>query len=328
LAKILVTGAAGHAGRFVAPALLAAGHQVRGLFRTSPGDDPRVEWHQADLVKEQAYDSFLAGCDAVVHLAAELHATDLMDAVNVDATRRLALQAAQHGVRYFGYASSIVVYGSPRQRFVDESCPRLDPLIPIVRQYHAEPYMLQYARTKAAAEIALEQVDVPTIMDFYRPAVIVEPSDMLRAGDWSLPRKIFAGYRNTQFVTATDAAAAIVHLVQRGLDASKQRHSRVEAYNIADQTVLTFSSLFRRAYRATGNPKFNVAFDVPVIMDIAKDFAYYRNRALRYPLGMLTISPAKLLATGFVVPLGVERALSDVIADLASRRSGSKPSGI
>ena len=328
MAKILVTGAAGHAGRFVAPALLAAGHQVRGLFRTTPGEDPRIEWQQADLVKEQAYDSFLSGCDAVVHLAAELHTTDLMDAVNVDATRRLALQAAQHGVRYFGYASSIVVYGSPRRRFVDESCPRLDPLVPLVSQYHAEPYMLQYARTKTAAEIALEQADVPTITDFYRPAVIVEPSDMLRAGDWSLPRKIFAGYRNTQFVTATDAAAAIGHLVHRGLEASKQKRSRVEAYNVADETVLTFSSLFRTAYRATGNPKFKVALQVPVIMDIAKDFVYYRNKVLRYPLGMLTISPGKLLATGFVVPLGVERALSDAIAALANRRACSEPPGI
>jgi nucleoside-diphosphate-sugar epimerase len=321
LAKILVTGATGHAGRFVAPALLAAGHQVRGLFRAHPGEDPRIEWRQADLIKDQAYDSFLAGCDAVVHLAAELHDTDLMDSVNVEATRRLALRAAQHGARYFGYASSIVVYGSPRRRFVDESCPRLDPLISIVRQYHAEPYMLHYARTKAAAEIALERADIPTITDFYRPAVIVEPSDMLRARDWSLPRKTFASYRNTQFVAATDAAAAIVHLVQRGLESPRPTRSRVEAYNVADETVLTFSALLRRAYQATGDPKFKVALSVPIIMDMAKDLAYYRNKVPRYPLGMLTISPAKLLATGFAFPAGIERALSDAIENLVRQRS-------
>ncbi len=140
----------------------------------------------------------------------------------------------EHGIRYFGYASSIVVYGSPRRRGVDEETPRLDPFAPLSRQYYAEPYMLDYARTKAAAEIAIETLAPAMTTDFYRPAVVTEDADLLAAGDWSKARKIFAAYRRTQFVTATDAAAALVYLMERGLSAASAPRRTIEAYNIAD----------------------------------------------------------------------------------------------
>jgi hypothetical protein len=73
-----------------------------------------------------------------------------------------------------------------------------------------EPYMLDYARTKAAAEVAIEAQAPKMVVDFYRPAVVAEDMDLLAAGDWSKVRKIFAAYRQVQFVIATDAAAAIV----------------------------------------------------------------------------------------------------------------------
>jgi nucleoside-diphosphate-sugar epimerase len=113
MARVLVTGASGRTGRYVVSELLARGHSIRGLYRKTPGANPGVTWLQANLSQPGALHPLLDGCDAVIHLAAELREQSLMDAVNVDATRRLVAASNEHGIRYFGYASSIVIYGSP-----------------------------------------------------------------------------------------------------------------------------------------------------------------------------------------------------------------------
>jgi nucleoside-diphosphate-sugar epimerase len=322
LAKIFVTGATGRAGRFVVSALTAAGHEIRALCRSVPRDEMNIEWRQADLVQTEDFRQLLTGCDGVIHLAAALDQPHLMDAVNVEATRRLAAQSAEQGIRYFGHASSIVVYGSPRSRLVDETTPRISPVVPISRQYHAEPYMREYARTKAAAELAIEALHLPMAVDFYRPAVVVDEPDLLRAGDWGIARRTFASYRRTQFITAVDTAAAIVHLMERGL--GKQARAQTEAYNLVDKNVLTYRALLAEIYRATGDPRFRLILDVPVVADLLKDFLRYRNPGLRYPLGMLEISGEKLLNTGFVFPVGIDRAIARATKRLAIRRE-SRP---
>jgi nucleoside-diphosphate-sugar epimerase len=314
MSTVLVTGASGRSGRYVAARLLARGHSVRGLYRTAPGANPDVAWQQGDLSQPGVLDRLLDGCDAVIHLAAELREQSSMETVNVDATRRLAAASQKHGIRYFGYASSIVIYGSPSHRWVDEATPRLDPSAPMSGQYHAEPYMLDYARTKAGGEIAIEAQAPKMTVDFYRPAVVTEDADLLAAGDWSKARKIFAAYRRTQFVTATDAAAALVYLMERGLTAPLASRQTIEAYNIVDDEGGTYRSLLAKAYRATGDSRFRVPLDIPVLADMAKDFARYRKPTLRYPLGMLKLSSKKLRDTGFVFPGGVNRALDTALA--------------
>jgi hypothetical protein len=106
----------------------------------------------------------------------------------------------------------------------------------MVRQYHAEPYMLQYARTKTAAAVA----------DFDR---LLEAGNVLNA-----------------------------------------------------------------AYSA------KLGADLPIILDLAKDLVKYRNTVIRYPLGMLRFSNAKLIATGFRFPTGVKLALEQAIAKQLRQR--------
>jgi hypothetical protein len=97
----------------------------------------------------------------------------------------------------------------------------------------------------------------------------------------------------------------VVHLVKRALAAPPS----IEAYNIADDTGGTFRALSAAAFAATGDAGFKPGFDVPVLLDLAKDLARYKTLPLRYPLGMLKISAAKLRATGFAPPLGFDAAL-------------------
>jgi len=221
--------------------------------------------------------------------------------------------AQSEGVRYFGHASSIVVYGSPRQRIVDETTPILNPYLPMVRQYHAEPYMLEYARTKTLAELAIREVGPQINVDLYRPTVVVGLGSLLEARTWTFARKFGAAYRRTQYIYAPDAAAAIAHLVARGVSPD-QGQARIEPFNVCDEDCKTFRALFNVAFKRTSDPRYRVRVDLPVILDLVKDLMKYRNTAIRCPLGMLMFSNSKLLATGFRFPTGIGSALEEALA--------------
>jgi len=320
---VLVTGASGMAGRFVVPALQQLGFKVRGQYRREPGNAQGVDWRQMDFLERLDFSALVAGCDAVVHLAAELGNVSQMNRVNVDATRALLAAAQLSGVRYFGHASSIVVYGSPRRRNVDEATPLLDPYAPIVRQYNAEPYMLEYARTKTLGELAIRDSRPLLNVDLYRPTVVADLDRLLEAGSWTPIRKLGAAYRRTQYIYAPDAAAAVAHLVSRGLSAERPRQ-KVEAFNICDQESGTYRDLLGAAYEATGDSRYKLRIDVPFILDLAKDVLKYQNIVLRYALGMLIFSNDKLLATGFKFPTGFKSALSCALGARSPRPRQAK----
>jgi len=300
------------AGRFVVPALQRLGFEVRGQYHRQPGKAQGVDWRQMNFLESLDFGALVSGCDAVVHLAAELGKVSRMNRVNVDATRALLVAAQSSGVRYFGHASSIVVYGSPRRRSVDETTPLLDPHASIVRQYNAEPYMLEYARTKTLGELAIRDFRPSINVDLYRPTVVADLDRLLEAGSWTFLRKLGAAYRRTQYIYAPDAASAVAHLLARGLSAERPQQ-KVEAFNICDEECGTFRDLLATAYEATGDPQYKMRADIPFILDLVKDKVKYRNIVMRYPLGMLMFSNAELLATGFKFPTGLKSALSNAL---------------
>ena len=66
---VLVTGATGFVGRAVVPALLAAGYRVRATTRRpARGQDPRVEWIEADLARATDLPRALDGAGTVLFL--------------------------------------------------------------------------------------------------------------------------------------------------------------------------------------------------------------------------------------------------------------------
>lgn len=136
---VLVTGATGTVGRFVVPALAAAGHRVTTLGR-HPGDHP---WSLADSAPR------LPGADALVHLAlahvpgayrgGEGDDPARFRRLNLDGTLRL-FDAAK-GARIV-FLSSRAVYGDPRR---GETLRETDPPAPDSL----------YGELKLAAEAAL-----------------------------------------------------------------------------------------------------------------------------------------------------------------------------
>jgi nucleoside-diphosphate-sugar epimerase len=313
---ILVTGATGGLGRHLIQQLRNSGYQVRGHYRTRPGTAEEVDWRRMDFLETLDFSALVQGCDAVIHLAAETNESSAMHQVNAGATAALVAAAQSAGVRYFGYASSIVVYGSPRTRVVDETTPLLDPQISLVRQYHNNPAMLEYARTKVLAEQVIDRFHPKMTVDIYRPTVVVDLDQLLDAGNWSTARKLVLAYRRTQYLYVLDAAAAISHLLAQWAASSSNARSGVQAFNLADEDCLTFHEILTEAYRATGDSRYKMSVGAPmlVMLDVAKDALKFRDPTLRYSLGMLRIRNAKLRGTGFRLHYGIKSALRQALA--------------
>jgi GDP-4-dehydro-6-deoxy-D-mannose reductase len=158
--KLLITGADGFVGGWLARRLLADGHHVVGTHRRGRGPSPvlapveaaRVSWRELELCSAESVATLCQErWDAVVHLAAVASGSEARDnpglawEVNAAGTARLcealALRvAARQGDPVFLLASTGEVYGSGSSRPHHENDPPL-PCSP-------------YAASKLGAEIA------------------------------------------------------------------------------------------------------------------------------------------------------------------------------
>jgi len=119
--RALVTGATGFVGAAVARALLGAGWQVRCLAR--PSSDRRnlkglaVEVSLGDLLEPASLARALAGCDALLHVAADyrLWAPRPQELYrnNVEGTRNILEEARKAGIERVVYTSSVATLGLP-----------------------------------------------------------------------------------------------------------------------------------------------------------------------------------------------------------------------
>ena len=155
--RVLVTGAAGFIGSHLADALLAAGHEVRGLDSLTPAvhDERPGYWPgEAELVvgdvrDPRAVGRALHGADAVCHqaalvgLRAELTDVPAYCDANVTGTAVLLQEMGRREIPRLVLASSMVVYGEggydclehgpvrpPARTREDLSLGRFEPLCP------------------------------------------------------------------------------------------------------------------------------------------------------------------------------------------------------
>lgn len=116
--KLFVTGGTGFVGSHFLGQALAAGHTV--IAQRRPGSQPRLPLSQepqwVDRPLDQDFSAELAGCDALVHLAAHTPnppyaPLDECLYWNVVATARLLQQAAAQGLNNILVAGSCFEYG-------------------------------------------------------------------------------------------------------------------------------------------------------------------------------------------------------------------------
>ena len=113
--KVFLTGATGLIGSHVARALAIEGAQLRMLVRKTSNlanlEGIDGETHVGDLSDPDSLQPALAGCDAVVHVAADYRLwipdPKAMYRANVDGTRELLRLAREAGVKRFVYTSSV-----------------------------------------------------------------------------------------------------------------------------------------------------------------------------------------------------------------------------
>ncbi len=113
--KVFLTGATGFVGHHVAHALAAEGADLRLLVRKTSNlanlEGIRGESHLGDLSDPESIRPALAGCDAVVHVAADyrlwIRDPKAMYRANVDGTRELLRMAREAGVPRVVYTSSV-----------------------------------------------------------------------------------------------------------------------------------------------------------------------------------------------------------------------------
>jgi dihydroflavonol-4-reductase len=164
---VLVTGANGFLGSAVVRALLADGAAVRAFVRS--GSDRRnldglnVEIATGDLVDAKSLRAAVAGCGAVLHVAADyrLWVVDPkpMYRANVDGSVNVLEAAAAAGVPRMVYTSSVAVLGINRDRTpADESTPVA--LADMVGHYKRSKFLAEQAVRARAAELKFPLVTV------------------------------------------------------------------------------------------------------------------------------------------------------------------------
>lgn len=164
MTSVLVTGAGGFVGTALIPELVRTGFRVRAFLRgssTIPSFPPEVEVVAGDVCDEKQVKEAMGDCDAVVHLAAKVHAMDghgherEYTAVNVEGTRHVLDAAVDAGVTRLVFASSVKVFGEETQECMGETCSP-DPQTPYGwSKWKAEQLVSEYSNRGDVTAVSL-----------------------------------------------------------------------------------------------------------------------------------------------------------------------------
>jgi nucleoside-diphosphate-sugar epimerase len=309
---VLVTGATGRIGQVVVADLLERGYRVRATTsRPRAGihaDRDGVDWRMVDFLQENDFDDLVSGCDGILHLAAELGKKDRMVRVNVEATRELAKAAERAGVSVFCYTSSVSVYGSGRSTNIAEDSDVLTHDRDVPSEYWALDYVREYGRTKLAGELQLRQVAARVRYVVFRPAVVVDISQIIGVRDWPLVKRMLAAHRHAHHIYVHDVSDALIWFMQRGLTGQGDPGS-VSVYNLSedDRPNPRHADFMRKAFAASGDRRYRTVA-VPGIADWLHDALRFRSLPFRNPLWRMRFSNERLQASGYRFRFGMAKA--------------------
>jgi nucleoside-diphosphate-sugar epimerase len=247
-ATVLVTGATGFIGGWVARSLLGLGSTVRALVRTSAQAEAMAAQGLHPVLADLAETSQdlltreMKGCDFVVHSGAWTGDQATQDQgweINVQATYDLTEAARRARVRRFLFISSVAVYGLNAAPLIDESAP-----VPPVGQL--------YPLSKIAAESTVMGCGIPwTII---RPASTFGPLGTA----WSL-RPIELIKENRLRLLGRDDGLVnpgyIENFVPGLLAALTVPQAAGEIFNLCDGYTVTYRTWYLRHARMVGRDR-------------------------------------------------------------------------
>ncbi|GAA2932312.1 NAD-dependent epimerase/dehydratase family protein [Streptomyces mexicanus] len=272
--RILLAGNRGYLGSVLEQSLLRDGHDVVGLD-TGFFDDAPVQPRE-DV--RRAGPDHLAGCDAVVNLAAlcndacgELSAS-ATHRINGHAAVRLARLAKRLGVRTYVLASSCSVYGAARSGELTERDPVAPQTAYALSKVQAEEQVLRLADA-AFAPVALRFATLFGDAPSFRSDIMVNRI-ALTACRWGEIRMSGEGLLWRPLLHVRDAARAVRRVLDTGGTAvggqvfnvgfPQQNHRVADVVRMAcellpDVTVTKVPAPDNRSY-AVNFDKFHTAF--------------------------------------------------------------------
>jgi dTDP-glucose 4,6-dehydratase len=261
--KIFVTGGAGFIGsNFIRHVFgLKKGYTIVNYDKLtyagnlanleSVANGPNYSFFKGDICDAAAVESAMAGCDSVVHFAAESHVDRSIYEpapviqTNVTGTFILLQVARKVSIKRFVHVSTDEVYGDmERGAFADESSP-LQPSSP-------------YSASKASSDLIVRSY----VRTFEFPALITRASN--NYGPFQFPEKFLPlmitnalddkplpiygdGQQERDWLHVEDHCSGILAVLERG---------RIgEIYNIGGLDVVENLTMARRLLRATGKPE-------------------------------------------------------------------------
>ncbi|HEV8125540.1 MAG TPA: NAD-dependent epimerase/dehydratase family protein [Gemmatimonadales bacterium] len=264
--SLFVTGATGFIGRYLLAALEREGFDKVTWLTRRPNPRPNAPagWTMlsGDLADPATYQAALAGCDAVVHLAAATGSASDRDLqlVNVEATRWLLDSCERQGVGRILFVSSIAADYPDLSRY-------------------------PYGRSKLAAETLVRQS--PLDYTILRPTIVLgreSPIWQKLRGLAMLPvMPVFGdGSARVQPISVEDVAHAMVYLLD---------HSRFsnEVLELGGPDVLTMLGLLRRIRKACGKSE-GLALRIP-----ARPVQFALGVLGKVAGGRLPVSPGQLV---------------------------------
>lgn len=230
--KVLVTGGSGRLGPWVLRELVTHGYQVINADRTPHDAEPGVPFRQLELTDVGQVAGALAGCDAMIHLAAipvpDRHADEVVFGNNVRSTFAALQAAALLGVNTVIVASSTAALGRAfaRRPFAPHYFP-IDEAHPLLPQ---DPYALSKEVTERTGEAFHRSAGMTVLA--YRFHYIAQPGT-LQGRVLELAKQPDLGARELWgYIDARDAATAC----RLGLESSGLGF---EAFNIVASDALS-----------------------------------------------------------------------------------------
>lgn len=244
--RVALTGASGYTGGHILRKLLARGDSVTALVREG-SITPALQASGARIVTGalgSADDArrFVAGCDAVMHVAAVYRTAGHPDSyyrqINVEGTRQLLDAAAEAGVRRFVHTSTVGVHGDVKHPPADENSPIAPSDI--------------YQETKAEADAMAREFGRARGIE----VAIVRPGAIYGPGETRL-LKVFRGIARGRYAVVGRGTphyhlVYIDDLVDGFLLALDRRNAAGETFIIAGPSSLSQDDLAREVARATG----------------------------------------------------------------------------
>lgn len=177
---ILITGATGLLGSYIARYLVAAGLPIRAIKRATSDlsllaeSKDKIEWVEADVLDIPALEEAFQGVTHIYHSAAAISFNkkerDRMLKINIEGTANVVNVALDMGVQRLLHVSSVAALGKGKT----------DTLLSEDAVWEDSPYDTGYGLSKYLGELEVWRGMVEGL-----DSVIINPSTILGAGRWS-----------------------------------------------------------------------------------------------------------------------------------------------